>query len=378
MANRERFRGAMAATGITILIAGCGTFSGHADSPQTVKLQYETVHAAGSTASSSSPSSAKSGKSAKSAKSTKSAAARKARSSASATASKSAKPSVSASPPPVQIKTTAQCGSAAPETPGGADPWGGCWPGPSNTGPSVHVSIKPYAGKVLSDGACMIYSNTVISGKRLACQIVIRSGNLTLENSELSGEVYNYGSGSVLIENSTINGGDDETESVLGSNITIENSNLYGNQHEVYCSDNCTIENSWLHDNHNFGDADHQNGFLTTDGSGYNLQHNSIFCAGHCTGDVTFLGSDSAAVVNKNLLVATDAAYCLYPGSDGSAVIDDMTVTNNVFQLGSNGKCATYGPVYAWNEPNNNPGTSGYRNVWSGNIWSNGKRLPEP
>jgi hypothetical protein len=289
-------------------------------------------------------------------------------------AAKQAKPSLT----PTSGGSAANC-SGAPNTPGGADPWGGCWPGPGNTGP--RISLTPYQGEVRSDGSCVITADTVIIGKTLACQVYVKSGNLTLEDSSLQGEVYNDGSGSVLIKNSTINGGSDQTESVLGSNITIESSNLFGNQHEVYCSDKCNIENSWLHDNHNFGSADHQNGFLTTVGSGYNLQHNSVGCVGGCTGDITFLGSSSDAVVNQNLLVASPyAAYCLYPtsGGDSSVVVNQMTITNNVFQYGSNRKCATYGPVYGWDEPNNNPGTSGYHNVWSGNTWNDGKVLSAP
>ena len=113
----------------------------------------------------------------------------------------------------------------------------------------------------------MITSNTTIIGRTISCQVIVNSGNLTLKDSSLTGEVYNNGNGSVLIDDSTLNGGSDTTETVLGGNITIERSNLYGNQHEVYCSGNCTIEDSWLHDNHDFGSADHQNGFLTTGGS---------------------------------------------------------------------------------------------------------------
>jgi hypothetical protein len=227
----------------------------------------------------------------------------------------------------------------------------------------------------------VITSNTVIIGRTISCQVIVNSGNLRLEDSSLTGEVYNNGKGSVLIEDSTLNGGSDPTETVLGGNIIIERSNLYGNQHEVYCSDNCTIENSWLHDNHDFGSADHQNGFLTTGGSQYDLQHNSVGCAGGCTGDITFLGSDSDAVVNKNLLVAApSAAYCLYPwsGDDSSVVVNQMTITDNVFQRGAQSHCAYYGPVYGWDDSNNNPGTSGYGNVWSGNVWDNGKVLPAP
>ena len=282
----------------------------------------------------------------------------------------------SASPPPVNY--TGQCGGNAPNTPGGADPWGGCWPGPGNTGPVV--ALARYAGKVNSDGSCQIKGNTVITGKVLTCQIYVNSGNLTLENDQIQGEVYNNGSGSVLIEHTTINGGTDQTETVLGDHITIDSSNLYGNQHEVYCGGNCTITNSWLHDNYNFGPAVHQNGFLSTGGDTYSLQHNSVGCVGGCTGDISFLGDESQAVVNKNLLVASpDAAYCLYPSStSGSVVVNQMTITDNVFQRGGNGKCATYGPVYGWDESNNNPGTSGYLNVWSGNIWDNGRPIQAP
>lgn len=276
--------------------------------------------------------------------------------------------------------TATSCVGAA-NTPGGPDPWGGCWPGPENTGPPAGLSLTPYQGQVLPDGACTITVNTVIADNTIACQIIVKSGNLTLEDSSLTGEVYNYGQGQVLIEDSTINGGSAHTETVLGSNITIVASNLYGNQHEVYCGSDCTIENSWLHGNHDFGPADHQNGFLSTGGTHYDLQHNTIDCSGHCTSDIAFLGSDSDAIVNRNLLMSGPAiAYCLYAYSGGrtSTVVNQMTITDNVFQLGSTTKCASYGPTAGWDEPNDNPGTSGYRNKWSGNTWNDGQALQAP
>ena len=226
----------------------------------------------------------------------------------------------------------------------------------------------------------MITANTVIAGKMIACTIIVNSGTLTLEDSSLKGQVYNYGTGSVLIKNSVINGGNANTETVLGSNITVEDSNLYGNQHEIYCGNNCTVKNSWLHDNHNFGSSGHQNGFLSTGGNHYDLQHNSVYCVGGCTGDITFLGSDTEAIVNRNLLVATRyAAYCLYPsGSGSSPLVTRITITDNVFQRGSNRKCAHFGPVYGWDAPSDVPGVSGYHNVWSGNTWNDGEALYAP
>jgi hypothetical protein len=280
-----------------------------------------------------------------------------------------------ATPTHTQELTPAPRCSGPADTPDGADPWGGCWPGPDNTGVPLGTSLSVY------HGSCELSADTIIDDKAVDCALNVNSGNLTIENSMVDGEVYNNGSGSVLIKNTTMNGGRAETETVLGSNVTILDSNLYGNQHEVYCSNNCIVKNSWLHSNHDFGSADHQNGFLSTGGSGYNLQHNSVYCVGGCTGDITFIPNKdvSDAVVNNNLFVATaDAAYCLYPSSDFPAkpgIVEEMTITDNVFQRGPNGNCAHYGPVYGWVSPNNDPGTDGYHNVWSGNIWDDGKVL---
>jgi hypothetical protein len=281
--------------------------------------------------------------------------------------------------PPATTHTTTPASVAgcvgARNTPGGSDPWGDCWPGPENTGPSSGSGLSSYSGP------CEITKSTVIEGKAVNCELTVESGDLTLEHSFVNGEVYNRGSGSVLIQSTTMNGGSDDSETVGGGNITILNSNLYGNQHEVYCDSNCTVKNSWLHDNFNgTSQGWHQNGFLSTGGSGYTLEHNSVYCVGQCTSDIGFIPNDniSNALVSQNLLVATaDASYCLYPASSSSkpGTVEEMTVTGNVFQRGPHGTCAFYGPVYNWDSASNTPNTDGYRNVWSGNIWDNGKAL---
>jgi hypothetical protein len=136
-----------------------------------------------------------------------------------------------------------------------------------------------------------------------------------------------------------------------------------------------------LHDNHNFGSSDHQNGFLSNSGSNYLIRHNSVYCIGGCTADITFIpdGNITNATVDKNLLVATQyAAFCLYPSSNHPSkpgIVSGMIVTNNVFQRGANGKCAYYGAVYGWDTPTSTHGTDGYGNVWSGNTWDNGQAL---
>jgi hypothetical protein len=277
---------------------------------------------------------------------------------------------------PSAATSTTRC-DGAPDTPGGRDPWGGCWPGPSNTGVPAGIALMSYTGP------CEIRANNVvIDGRTVNCAIDLLGSNLTIKNSMINGEVLNNGHGAVVIKDTVINGGSDQSETVGGNNITILGSNLHGNQHEVYCGDNCVVENSWLHDNYNGAALGwHQNGFLSTGGTNYTLEHNSVYCVGGCTADITFIPNDniSHAVIARNLLVATaSAAYCLYPSSDHPAkpgVFSQIAVTDNIFQGGPNGKCAYYGAVYGWDAPNNSPGTDGYGNVWSGNKWNSGAAL---
>lgn len=325
--------------------------------------------------------------------------------------SKSAKkdsPTLAKTPTPASQKTVAPekvaatglppspsagCGAVAADTPGGADPWDGCWPGPANTGvpagtPLVTIDSAGFnssssalpagnTGWTFSSGGYIevTSSKAVIDGVADGGSIYVPSGDsLTVKDSK-AGFINDQGS-SLLVENSTLNGGDQWEFSTVtgGSNITVENSNLSGGGHEVLCYNNCVVENSWLHDNANGASSGaHQNGFLADGGSGYTLRHNSIHCTGGCTADISFLSTDSNATVTDNLLVASpDAAYCVYPGPDSSTEsgINNMVWEDNVFQPGSNGKCATYGPVYGWYP------SDGTGNVWSGNMWANGAIIP--
>jgi len=285
-------------------------------------------------------------------------------------------PGTSSPPPPAETGSGGAC-SAARNTPGGPDPWGGCWPGPGNTGVPSGVRLTTYTGP------CTIrHSHVVISAKIVNCGLTILEPDVTIKDTKIEGTVDTDESGSVLIENSTINGGSDHSQSIGGANLTVLSDNIYGDQHEVHCYSNCTVENSWLHDNYNGAALGwHENGFFNDGGSGFTIVHNSVYCVGGCTGDITLIpdGNVSNALIKQNLLVATPyASYCLYPAADPPAkpgIMSHIEIEYNVFQRGPNGKCAIYGPVYGWNRPNNTPGTDGFGNIWVGNMWNNGKAL---
>jgi hypothetical protein len=297
--------------------------------------------------------------------------------------------STSSSPP----AANAGC-SGASNTPGGSDPWGGCFPGAQNTGALaskelVNVDISsgfsPNSSLTAdnagwkfsaSDGYIIVTArNAVIDGISDSAGIYVPAGDsLTVKDSK-TGLINDEGA-SLLVENSTLNGGaQSEYPTIGGSNITVENSNISGGKDEINCEgDSCTVENSWLHDNFSTPSS-HQQGFLANGGPNYTLQHNSIYCTGGCTADVSFLSNDDHVTVNDNLLVTSpDSAYCVYPGPNASSGVgaNDVVWTNNVFQRGAAGKCATYGPVYGWYP------SDGTGNVWSGNKWDNGQALSAP
>lgn len=280
-------------------------------------------------------------------------------------------------------------------TPNGPDPWGGCFPGTGTTGVPAGVTLvnvdsgtkNPPNAALPADNTGWAYSttdgyitvtatNAVMDGITDSNGIYVPPGkSLTLKNSHTG--LINV-EGSVVVDHSELDGGDQWQWSTitgddLTQSITVKYSNLHGGEHEVKCYGNCDIENSWLHDNANGAAAGaHQNGFFTNGGTNYTLRHNNIYCTGGCTADVAMLSTDTNLTAANNLLVASpDSAYCVYPGpnSPNQSGINNMVWQNNVFQKGSTGKCATYGPVYGWYP------STGTGNVWSGNIWDDGSAL---
>lgn len=97
---------------------------------------------------------------------------------------------------------------------------------------------------------------------------------------------------------------------------------------------------------------------------------------GGCSGDIGFFGDFgqvSNVIVNGNTLIGSDGpAYCAYTGASQNPVKafptgKNLTWTNNTFQHGPTGKCATYGPVADWG--------AGNGNVACGNRWEDGSAI---
>ncbi|HEX8181989.1 MAG TPA: hypothetical protein VF575_00130 [Candidatus Saccharimonadales bacterium] len=272
--------------------------------------------------------------------------------------------------------------NGALNTPGGPDSAGVCWPAAYNTGyprglpgdTRTPVTLTPYTG------LCDIRTdNLVIDSKLLNCGgMLVYARNVTIKNSKIVGHIFtNSATASLTLIDTEVDGGSGHARSIGVNNVTLLRVNVYGNQHTLQCSENCTATDSYMHDQYP-GGRDlgwHQNSFLTNGGSNLNMIHNTMGCTGGCTAVIGLIPdyNISGFTADHNLIVASpDSSYCLYGGGNSGnkpGVASSIVFRNNVVQRGANGKCGAYGPVTYFNP--NSPG-----NQWVNNTWSDGSVLP--
>jgi len=262
---------------------------------------------------------------------------------------------------------------------------GGDWPNPANTGIPAGTKLTTYSG------SCTVTkAGTVIDAKTVNCgTLEIRAANVTIKRSKVNGGVYldtdRSGSStwSYTLVDSEVDAGVRQLPAVSYGNMTVLRSNIYGGETSVQCGEHavsCSVRDSYLHGQRIPPDANwHLGGFLSNGGHNIRIRHNTIVCdtpansrGEGCTGDLNLLGDFAIitdVIIDSNFLGAnTGLSYCLYGGSALSKPYpraNHVTVTNNVFQRGTNRKCGAYGPVSSFDV-----GATG--NVWSNNKWSDG------
>ncbi len=279
--------------------------------------------------------------------------------------------------------------------PDGADPWGGCFPGPSNTGVPAGTTLTNYTG------SCTITTaGTVIDSKTVNCGVLdIRAQNVLITNSHISGRVYldtdRCSTASFTIRDSRVHTPDKGNRALRACSFVAERVNLSGGGSMVECI-NCTIRDSYLHDPLEDLDGKHHNSTIRAGGNSV-IEHNTLHCAvqsydatdgsgesSGCSGNQTGYSHDATVMYNsllrRNLYMGTTGGYCAWGGSTGGAgasQVRDIKFIENVFQRGTT-------PAYNWNPvkyicglygsvANFETGLPG--NEFTGNIWDNGKPL---
>jgi hypothetical protein len=308
----------------------------------------------------------------------------------------------------VTVASGGGCTGAA-NTLDGADPWGGCFPGPNNTGPNA-----PESTMAAWTGGCTINTpNVIIDSKVVNCSplnVGPNASGLMIKNSYLKGGVISQDTATFTIQDSFIDNavsypacsgghcaagkyacGDPNnatTDCGVGyKNFTLLRTEIINTNRAAYCQSNCTIQDNYFHGTNLWPDVTNlAHASSVRNEQGLILRHNSLGCdfpgisyngelgcSADMSGypDFTQIKNDT---IDKNLFLANNSgqAFCAYGGATaGKPFSGDATnatnivFTNNVFQRGANGKCGEFGPITDFAA-----GRTG--NVWSGNIMDNG------
>lgn len=301
------------------------------------------------------------------------------------------------------------CAVTTPHVPDGPDGMGGCWPGPSNTGPNASAGSMAIYG-----GSCTINSpNVTIDSKVVNCSpltVGASASNLVIKNSYVNGGVISNDTATFTIQDSFINNavsypacsdhscsaglyacGDPNnatTDCGVGyKNFTILRTEIINSNRAAYCESTCTIKDSYFHGTNLWPDASNLAHASSVRAEQYlTLQHNALACdyTGPfnngdigCSADLSGYPDFTPILhntIDKNLFMANNVGigYCVYGGdSAGKPYSNDPTnatyivFTNNVFQRGNNGICGAYGPATDFT-------FSHTGNVWLNNKYDNG------
>lgn len=249
----------------------------------------------------------------------------------------------------------------------------GAWPNADNTGVPAGTALTAYSGP-----STITTAGTVIDAKQISGGLEIRAADVTVSRSSITGTVTVGSGGSLTITDTDIDAGDRVGTGLESENFTAVRVHVVGGNRSMYCANNCTIRDSYVH-----GQMTDETGVAHESGirmeQNTTLIHNTIGCdapdvppdAG-CSAGLTGYG-DFAPVrdnlIQNNLFLPSTGGACAYGGSSGGKPYSDgaanIRFIDNVFSRGPSGKCGYWFPITDFDR--NAPG-----NVWSGNVWDNG------
>ncbi len=200
-------------------------------------------------------------------------------------------------------------------------PTNAAWPNETNTGVPAGTALTPYSGPTT-----ITTPGTVIDAKQIGGSLEIRAAGVTVSRSSISGTVTVADGGSLTITDTYIDAGDREGTGLEPQNYTATRVHVVGGNRSMYCADNCTIRDSYVH-----GQMTDESGVMHESGirmeQNTTLIHNTIACdapnvppdAG-CSAGLTGYG-DFAPVrdnlIQGNLFLPSTGGACAYGGSSG-------------------------------------------------------------
>ena len=305
--------------------------------------------------------------------------------------------------------------------PGGADPWGGCWPGPHNTGyprglpgdAREPVTLSSYTGPTTIKRCGVVIDSQVVSDD---LEIVAGNGThspdtpcVTIKNSLVKGIIHTdkatYGP-VVVTDTEVAVPGLNWWENIGAYNVFVWRVNSHGSLGVIKCGNYCAAYDSWVHGMY-LGGSYHYNAFggngMEAEKGYFTIEHNWASCGDFvaadpkvgsdagCSASIGFYG-DFAPIrnitINKNFIAGATLSsnipdtqsrqpgYCLNPGfypGKPHPHPSNVKVTNNVFDRGYTGMCGVYGPTNILNTAGKSKG-----NVWENNKYVDGAVIGRP
>lgn len=290
--------------------------------------------------------------------------------------------------------------SASTKDPGGTDPWGGCWPGASNTGipagttlQRVPQDITSGSGWAWDSGDQILYvtgNNAVLSGLSVNAEVNVTGTNVTIKNSKVkkvtvSGNArYCHSDESSAIRSLTgcavvaglggpgneprltVQDSEVDCQGVVGNtgtglldrNMNVYRVNIHGCENGFDIDSYTTIQDSYIHDLYNSAVADpHTDGLQSGVGATVTITHNVFYgfttgCVypndtGSCNGTSAIniggqpdQATSSNVLVNRNLIAG--GAYTMYCSIKPPT---NFQITQNYFSTVYSPHVGEYGPT---------------------------------
>ncbi len=299
--------------------------------------------------------------------------------------------------------------------PGGPDPWGGCWPGPNNTGVPAGAVLQRVPQDITSgtgwrwvaseDTVRIESCGVTLSNLNIDGEILMRVDNgtqspttpcATLRNSIVAGKVVVEG-GPLVVEDTEIAvTGSVNFSNVVWGNWWLYRVNVHGGR-GPQCMGACGMYDSWSHGLYLEGEVHHNAvGTNGVDEGPFIMQHNFLNCADFsavdpstttgagCSADIGLYGDFAdlknitiyrnylaPALVGSGNLPYAQPGYCIQTGMNVSKPFNqpsNLIIRENVIARGATGHCGNFGVHSGWDGPVRG-------NVWEGNMWDDGSEV---
>ncbi len=247
----------------------------------------------------------------------------------------------------------------------GADPWGGCWPGPASTGVPSGTNLT-----VVNGDYTVSTPNAVVSDLDVRGGIFVQANGVTVKNSKarlIDFQGYKLPGSRLTVSHVTIDcGGVAGTYGIGEDGVNIDHADISGCENGIDGDQNITITDSYIHGL--LGIVGHTDGFQSADANNLVIQHNVIYAANSSAEDS--FGTSAFIPNNRDLASFHDTtiennlvaggAYTVYCPLTTTT---RWSVVNNVFSRKFKSSVGWYGT---------NTGCNSHGIIWSGNVLDNG------